>query len=92
MVKARGWITAKTNEFKQNCNIKRNEQKINYGLCLKGFMHISVKLGGSCAEKILKVYCSKLPVANTRPTCGYFLLYDKLFFFFWKRSRTAIKS
>lgn len=63
-------------------------------------MHISVKLGGSCAEKILKVwYCSKLPVANTRPTCvyvqhihGYILLYDKLFFFFWKRSRTAIKS
>lgn len=48
-------------------------------------MHISVKLGGSCAEKILKVwYCSKLPVANTRPTCGYFLLYDKLFFFFEK--------
>lgn len=44
-------------------------------------MHISVKLGGSCAEKILKVYCSKLPVANTRPTCGYFLLYDKL----WKQ-------
>lgn len=33
MVKARGWITAKTNEFKQNYNIKRNEQKINYGLC-----------------------------------------------------------
>lgn len=28
MVKARGWITAKTNEFKQNYNIKRNEQKL----------------------------------------------------------------
>lgn len=48
-------------------------------------MHISVKLGGSCAEKILKVYCSKLPVANTRPTCGYFLLYDKLFFLFFEK-------